>query len=210
MLASMLTTPDENQGTGSSIGSSLQMLELSGNFAGFCYTLAANASRIRLPCLRLPPYHRHQHSTTNADWEALNMCLPKLVYLKKLDIPDVDENVSFRNFVDALNVSFRNFVDALRRNGSLQHVVVCRAVVRQARDCVFNEVELCLIQSYCKRNEAIPILVAKVRLDKGNDDDKTDLSLLPTLFQTAKEAPRTAPNIILMGLLAAGCSIGPR
>ena len=72
------------------------------------------------------------------------------------------------------------------------------------RNDFFDEAELCLVKSYCKRNEAIPILVAN-----DDEDDKTDLSLLPMLFQSAKQAPRTAPNAILMGLLAAGHAIGP-
>ena len=82
-------------------------------------------------------------------------------------------------------------------------MVICRD-----RDDFFNEAESCHIQSYCKRNEAIPILVAMVRLDKGNDVDKTDLSLLPMLFQSAKQAPRAAPNAMLIGLLAARSDLG--
>ena len=180
MLASMLTMPAENQGTGSSIASSLQILELSGKFAGFCKTLAANASRIWLPCLH------HYCIANNSDWKALTRCLPKLVYLKELDIPGVHGRVRSRDFIDAL-----------RQNGSLQHVVIHRFQF-------FSEAESHLIRSYCKRNEAIPMLVAK-----NGDDDKTDLSLFPMLFQSAKQAPRTAPNAILIGLLAAGDGIGP-
>ena len=100
MLACMLTMPDENQGTGkgSSVGSSLQILDLTGNFAGFCNTLAANASRIRLPCVQV----RRYNTATNADWEALKRCLPKLVYLKTLDIPGERWwDVRSREFVDA-------------------------------------------------------------------------------------------------------------
>ena len=173
MLASMLTTPDEKQATGSTYASSLQVLNLDSDFAGFWDAFAANASRIRLPCLR-------PRISSNADWEALNRCLPKLVYLKELD---------FRNeyYIHRwVNCNSRNFISALQTNGSLQHVIITQADF-------YNEAELCLIQSFCKQNEVIPILVS---------DSNTDLSLLPMLFHLAMQAPRTAPNAIFAGLLA--------
>lgn len=179
-LASMLIMPDKNQDTGLGIGPSLQVLDLSGgmlNVNEFLYTLAANADRIRLPCLRV------DGSMDNDDWEFFIECLPKLVHLTELDIYTVNQDVDSRSFVDTL-----------LRNGSLQHVVLALN-----RENFLNEAESRIVQSYCKRNEVIPILVG----------DKMDLSLLPTLFQSAKQAPRTAPNAILMGLLAVGNGIGP-
>ena len=78
--------------------------------------------------------------------------------------------------------------------GALQHVV------RAYDNGVFcDEAESRLIKFCCKRNEALPNLVAKA-----------GLSLLPMLFESAKQAWRTAPNAILIALLAAGDSIGPR
>ena len=195
MLASILTLPDENPGTGSSIGSSLQVLYLHNDFAGFCDTLAANASRIRLPCLRISDVMGYAH------WGVLIRCLPKLVHLKELEArtdygPDYGPD-----FLDYIS---HYFIPALRANGSLQRVIFTPA------DSL-DEAESCLIQSICKRNEVIPIFVAKVRLDNGDDDDdKTNLSLLPTIFKSAKQALRTAPNSMLIALLDAGDSIGPR
>ena len=65
---------------------------------------------------------------------------------------------------------------------------------------------------YCKRNKTIPALVAKPRLgdDDEKDSDKTDRFLFPTLFDLSQQARRTAPNSMLIGLLALGGSIGPR
>ena len=186
LLGYWLILLDENQGAGSSIASSLQILDLGSNLAGFFLALEDNASRILLPCL-----HCRDHMG-RADWDALNRCLPKLVYLKELYIAGLEGG----------DVSSRGFLDALRKNGSLQHVVITQANF-------FNEAEACLVQSYCKRNEAIPSLVAKVQLDKDGDDDETDILLFPTIFQLAKQATRTAPNSILVGLLAAGDAIGP-
>lgn len=67
----------------------------------------------------------------------------------------------------------------------------------------FGEAESRLIQSYCKRNGAIPILVANGWVGNDTQNHKTDkttnLSLLPKLFGAANQALRTAPNAMLMG-----------
>ena len=84
MLASLLTMPDENHGTASSIASSLQILDLGyyfADFAGFWPAFEGDASRIRLTCLRLG----RCFIETQAACDALIRCLPKLVYLKELD-----------------------------------------------------------------------------------------------------------------------------
>ena len=183
VLVSMLTTPDENQGmVGSSIGSSLQFLELEINSTGFCDAFADAASRIRLPCLRI------HNSFPVAYWDRLIRCLPRLVYLNTLKISNMNEDVVRHSFVGAL-----------RNNGSLQHVAICSMETTRVEDC-FDEAESCIIASYCKRNEVLPKLVAEAR---------QLLSLLPMLFQSAKQARRTAPNAILIALLAVGDGIGP-
>ena len=180
MLASLLSIPDDNQVMGSSIGSLLQVLELHTNMAQFCDALAANASRIRLPCL-------HLHFPINDVWEALNRCLPNLVYLKKLELPFyLGERVN--------DDVFHNFTAAMQTNGSLQQVII-------KHFGYFNEAELEIIHSTCKKNEMRQRLVADVA---------TDAYILPLLFQSAKQASRTAPNVIATGLLTAGDSIGPK
>ena len=188
MMASMLSMPDENLGMGSSIALLLQGLDLlCSDLAGFCDALATNASKIRLPCLRLCGTS-NIHAGNKAGLEALNRCLPKLVYLNRLDISDMNQYV----------VS-HTFVSALRNNGSLQHVALTDSNTTYVEDC-FDEAESCIIASYCKRNEVLPKLVAEAR---------QLVSLLPMLFQSAKQARRTAPNAILIALLDVGDGIGP-
>ena len=183
VLVSMLTTPDENQGmVGSSIGSSLQFLELEINSTGFCDAFADAASRIRLPCLRI------HNSFPVAYWDRLIRCLPRLVYLNTLKISNMNEDVVRHSFVGAL-----------RNNGSLQHVAI-HSMETTRVEHIYDEAVLCLIQTICKRNEMIPKLVAEAM---------TSQFLLPMLFQSAKQALRTAPNAMLVGLLTAGNTIGP-
>lgn len=67
---------------------------------------------------------------------------------------------------------------------------------------LFDEAESRRIQSYCRRNR-IPRLLQRLQID--NNDDETDLWLLPKLFGAVKQ-----PNTILLGLLVAGNIIGPR
>jgi hypothetical protein len=119
-----------------------------------------------------------------------------LLYLKQLSIEWPVDGVSS----DIL-------LRTLRQNGSLQDVAFGR--VFRSYQHVFNQRQSRLAQSYCERNELIPTLVAKPRLD-DDDRDKTDLCLFPNLFTAAKQAPRTAPNLMLIGLLAALDSIGPK
>jgi hypothetical protein len=52
-------------------------------------------------------------------------------------------------------------------------------------------------------------LIAKPRLNEG-DTSATDHCLFPTLFASAKQAPRTALTVMLNGLLIAGDSIGAK
>jgi hypothetical protein len=205
VAASILTMPETQGDTTrlcSTIGSSLQVLELDRasvfcDFVGFCDAFGASASQIRLPCLR-------SESILYSDLTTLNRCLPELVYLRELDIHDVDETDGAIDPSGALN-----FVRALRQNGSLFQVTI--PVLHREGVPYLNESESLRVETYCKRNRALPTLLAKPLIGSHNngDHEKTDLSLFPTLFDSAKQALRTAPNAMLIGLLAAGDSIGP-
>lgn len=105
-----------------------------------------------------------------------------------------------------MNAGIHNFVLAMRQNGSLHSVISPTSGVQ--RGC-WTEIQRRRIHVYCTRNEVVPDLVAHPSL--GNDKRNlttADLSLFPTLFRVAKQAPRTAPNSMLIGLLAAGDAIG--
>lgn len=176
----MLIVPDENKDAGSSVASSLHVFKLMGENL---FDEFCDALATNASRIRLPCFDFGDITMVNEEWESLTMCLPKLVYLKELIIPGHYQTYGSR----------RHFVDALRTNGSLQRVTW------GDDEDVFDEAELRLIRTTCERNEAIPTLVAT-----------TSIGLLPKLLGAAKEAPKTAPTAILIALLAAGDSIGPR
>ena len=166
---------------------------LSGDFISICGTLGANASTIQLQRFR---YRKMDVPGS----EALVGCLSKLLYLKELSTSEM-----------APDVSSRNLLRALQHNGSLQDVSITASAHAQRQ--VFTEDQSRRVQLCFKRNQNIPALVAQPRLD--NDDveensDKTDRFLFPTLFSVSQQARRTAPNSMLIGLMALGDSIGPR
>ena len=173
---------------------SLDLLDMSGSdnadLASVIDAVGANPTGIQLQGL-------HFFDLSDTGWDSLIRCLPKLLYLKQLSI----------NFV-ADRVSPENLLRALRQNGSLQDVDIGR-IDAFTGDHLFNQRQSRLVQSYCKRNQAIPTMVGKPRL-KEDDTSATDLCLFPTLFAAAKQARRTAPNVMLSGLLNAGDSIGAK
>lgn len=167
--------------SGSGIGSSLQVPDLRGAHDLEQFFPAWAANASGI---RLPCLHYCQQSY--ASTESLIGCLPKLVHLKQLSMSYV-----------VRAISNRSIIDALRQNGSMQQTEMLRGI-----DDLISETESIQVQSYCKRNKMIPILATQCHPD--------DLPILPLLFWSAKQAPRTAPNAILIALLVAGDSIGPR
>jgi hypothetical protein len=84
-----------------------------------------------------------------------------------------------------------------RANGSLVRV--------QVVDCR-NEPVALEFEAYCARNANLPILLAGYgdgnSIATGTRNGVSALSLVPSLFAVSKQAPRTAPSTILLGLLA--------
>jgi hypothetical protein len=138
--------------------------------------------------------------------------LPKLIYLKELSILNVEADV-----VNRSPTHKERLLLALKQNGSLHCVKITRNNGPQglyarydrqelAERTVFTDKDSHRFQLYCKRNHSVPSLVANARLK--DDDDKTDRCLFPKLFKAAKQAPRTAPNSFLIGLLSLGDTVG--
>lgn len=116
----------------------------------------------------------------------------------------------------------RNLLRAMRRNGSLHTVVLLGEPPN-----VVDEPTWKLVQCYCERNQCIPIVVANPRFQDDQNDveavvgidvrlpnhenhrDRTYQYLFPTLFAAAMQAPRIAPNTLLVGLCALGDLVGP-
>ena len=195
-MAVKILAPNQVSDDGPKAGTitSYDLLDMSGSsnsdFAVVCDALGANPTAIQLQRLRFG-------RIDDIGCDALIRSLPKLLCLKQLVIDSV-----------AQGGSSKNLLCALRRNGSLEDVVI--GSVDRTEQPFFNEHESRLVQSYCRRNGTIPALAAKPRLHYDSDEiiATTDLYLFPTLFAGAKQATRTAPNVMLIGLLAARDSIG--
>ena len=185
-----ILAPSQAGENGSKAGkiTSLDCLDMSGShnddFAAVCDALGSNPTGIHLRRLCCG-------GIDTVGYDALIRCLPKLLFLKQLSIDFVVDRVSWKNLLPAL-----------RQNGSLEKVAV-------RQNCYFLGPPLFREQSYCKRNQAIPPMVAKPWLD-AQAGSATDLCLFPALFAAAKQAPRTAPTVMLSGLLNAGGSVGAK
>jgi hypothetical protein len=133
-----------------------------------------------------------------AGCDALAACLPKLIYLKELGILD--------DAAPALNspVHKERLLRALKQNGSLHFLQFAPSWSDFLTDRDSRQLQLSM-----ERNQLIPALVANPRLGDDDDDSKTERCLVPKLFAAAMLAPRTAPNSMLIGLLALGDTVGP-
>jgi hypothetical protein len=118
--------------------------------------------------------------------DALAQFLPHSSRLQELDIG--------RLSIQA-RAKYRLMFSAIRQNGSL---------IVPMSDQVWPK----LISAYCQRNEMVPKLLAQSQSDtEGTDDndavtsDRIDPCHVPTIMFVSQQAPRMAPNNILIGLL---------
>jgi hypothetical protein len=180
---------------------------LDGNLQSVFEILGNKATSIQLRCFRYT-----SGWLDLAGCEALAVCLPKLIYL---------EEVTIHNGVDRALAGSPLFNDrllrALKQNGSLQDVQISLrdqffGLLGLRSTSLFTGNDLRRVQLYCKRNRRIPSMVVNARLDDDheNGDDRTERCLFPKLFGAAKQAPRTAPTLILMGLLCSATQWGTR
>jgi hypothetical protein len=144
----------------------------------FRYLAHRDLSEIHLPCL-------HMNYVHGKDWPFLVKCLPASAKLRELKIGNV-----YKHNENPINPN--SFLAALRANGSL-HVIAIgeddeddRAFMtstqwRYARACV-------------ERNQVIATLLRSATVSPA---------LVPHLLAAAQAAPRTAPSILFLGLLAA-------
>jgi hypothetical protein len=201
--------PEEEQEAATKKVVSLEELDMTGDMNGvvpfrsadfveICGALGANSADIQLQQFR---YGR----IDNEGCEALTACLPKLLYLKALSIRDIAQHVTLSKM--------KELIGGLRRNGSLNDVDIVRRADGYGQQVrFFTEDQLRRVQFYCKRNETRPALVANPRLgdSEEEDSDETDISMFPTIFGLAQQAPRTAPTHMLLGLLSLGDVAGQR
>jgi hypothetical protein len=191
------------------IGSFLKILRI--EYCEYCpwymkvmfSTLTANAPLIRLQQL-------HIDAVEDGAWEALFTCLPLLVTLKVLKIPEPSNRRG--SLVPSL-------LQAIRQNGSLHFVNFSSEEGHK----VLFDIQLRRLCAYTKRNKLLVSMLWDLRGDGQMDNCKKRsgkrrnqtacarkicLSLLPVLFEVARQCRRMNPNITFAGLLMASSSIG--
>jgi hypothetical protein len=133
--------------------------------------------------------------------DVMTTYLPSISTLRSLVIVD---NITIEY------VQTKEFREAIFRNGSLISVSAepsagpCSNYGDERNRAFFDS-----LQGFCLRNQMIPALLMQP-MDAVEDPAASHLPLLPSLFRVAQQAPRTAPNALLMGLLnAEGDIIGP-
>jgi hypothetical protein len=116
------------------------------------------------------------------------------------------ENCTINDETDDSEKSVREFCQAIRRNWSLHTVrakkkfpLLSRAQKRMVRACLL-------------RNTHVELLLGMpnwYRLAFYTDGYFARGSIHPMLFSVAKQAPRFAPTMILLGLIMLSDSVGP-
>lgn len=91
-------------------------------------------------------------------------------------------------------------VDALKLNGSLHKVSI--------PGC--SSVDLIRIRAFGQRNQRMPKLLAELTVQRKDHEPKApNDNLIPSFFMSALDAKRTAPTMLLMGLLSASDRLEP-
>jgi hypothetical protein len=200
---------DQNFGEAAAMmlmGSSLQALHLEAqrrrhsDYRRFFRALSANAARIRLPVLKLGLLEQ-------AQVDVLTQYLPTCLHLQKL--------------VVTMTSDARAPCRALYQNASLCRVEVWNGM--SLVDTLLDErwympfyamtksalsaAESQMVQLGCARNQHLAKMLAAPKLEdheNGIDGaaDLSKLALFPTLFDAARQTPRTTLNNILIGVLA--------
>lgn len=124
------------------------------------------------------------------DSEALIACLPELLHLKNLAFTEIND--------ESLMAHTDRILLGLKRNGSLERV----ELTWTNNLPFFDEGDLLKVKNYGLRNQHIPSMVSNPRLTMDDGLDMTDRCLFPKLFGAAEQAPRTAPTVLLVGLMA--------
>jgi hypothetical protein len=123
--------------------------------------------------------------------------LPQCALLKNLhlNIP-VDKQEAILASLRATQPN-ASLLQAIRQNGSLQHI---HLFDDDSAALNSDGVVLRRLDAILDRNRRLPQVVQTL----SSEDSKN----LPVLFDVARHAPRTAPNMILLGLLALKPSTG--
>jgi hypothetical protein len=160
------------------VDSSLQVLHLDGtriDYVTFFALLSAYSARINLPCLKFG-------LLLDVEMNALMQYLATCLHLRELVVR-----------LEPESVHSRLLCRALCQSASLYHVDVCYGRYNSYGEPVLTASETRMVESACERNRHVPPMLATT--------DQAGLALFPSLFRAARQAPRTALNNLLIGLL---------
>jgi hypothetical protein len=190
----LVLVPQDAAGSTTSIGSSLQVMELNPSTAvGLSTVWLENPWRLRLPMLRIDVMDA-------SAYEELVKCLPRMLYLSELHIdrPPVPGIVP-------------QLANALQQNGSLQHVTFEGEVfpVSHHNRTIYlyrlrNQGIVALRQILGERTRSAALLGGSLETQQDGDDTDGPVNpmLMPLYFHLVKPVVWMTPNFILMGLLA--------
>jgi hypothetical protein len=191
----LVLVPQDTAGsTATSIGSSLQAMELnSSTVVGLSTVWLENPWRLRLPVLRIDVMDA-------SAYEELVKCMPRMLYLSELHIDQ-----TFPGLV------LPQLTNALLQNGSLQHLTIEGDVFPASHHDrttylyrLRNQGIVALRQTLGERTRSAALLGgSKETPQDGNDTDgPINPMLMPLYFHLVKPVAWMAPNFVLMGLLA--------
>jgi hypothetical protein len=148
--------------------------------------LAEKPTKVHSCRMRLP------QSLTNGASALVMSVISNSVFLQELHLTSFcyrDENEAFA----------RRLLNTIARSGSLHSVSM-----DWGANTFWDETESRMLQLVFSRNKQLPHLLTAPRLDAEHADSA--LSLFPTMFQCAIQAPLMAPSFVLTGLLSFGDS----
>jgi hypothetical protein len=190
------------------VGSTLQRLEIGPSIlVADVMTTLTTYTNIRLPSLRFTAASINEESVQD-----IVVALPKLLYLRGLQVNFDD------TWTDTPTSAPTMLELAIRSNGSLFDFNVMLVIEDDWEEDVWSESQRRRVEAYTRRNEYVNALVAQLlSMARGdyepvqpppsssvstNAQKLSHLALVPTLWSVVQQAPCTAPNSILTGLLS--------
>jgi hypothetical protein len=161
------------------VDSSLQALHLVGrrvDYVTFFALLTAHSARINIPYLKFG-------CLLDVEMNVLLHYLATCLHLRELVVR-----------MEPTSSHSRSLCRTLCQSGSLYRVDVCYGMYDSLGGPVLTARESRMVESACDRNRLVPQMLAFAT-------DQAGLGLFPSLFRVARQAPRTALNNMLIGLL---------
>jgi hypothetical protein len=185
------------------VGSTLQRLEIGPDLFMADVMTALMAADIRLPCLRFKAYSFDEEGIL-----AITSALPALIYLREFQL-HYEENYLPDRLTWATSLEA-----AIRANGSLCDFEFLLTSGNGVAVDLWTASAHRSVSAYGQRNACTNALVVQLLSMTPSDSAQEPVApltananlshaaLVPTLWSVVRQAPRTAPNSILAGLLS--------